>query len=588
MESRIVKQAREFCHELLPNMTLKESQEFEIFSTAMLAATLSNKADNEILKDIWLNDNISGIDGFFIIVDNSLYSISSYNILLAEDVKFKNVEFCFVEAKTSKSVDIGDILKFYNTLTSILERKNNYPKNIAECIHDFDKKSQQHKNITLKASFYFCTQKTESEIKTLEDNWRDKIETDEENIREFIEIKTYLIGSEFIRKIYESNRTGQVSISIPKNNLISISNKCFIGYIDALSLLKSISLENNQLRTLNNNVFEDNIRLFLGNTDINSNIQNTATTKDADFHLYNNGITIINSEYKNNTNDYIFYSVRIINGCQTINSLFEIYRYADDTQVIKNIILPVKLIEAIDEDEIELIATSANSQNQIDTYQLLSNREFFKFLEDYFHKNIIGDKPIFYKRRIGQTDKENYINVDLLIIMRALMSSIFCIPHRASGYFDSTMNKYLENLKNINQESYCRLIYHATYLFVFVQDFLNTNKKDKTHLLKHHVVFIIFKLIILNTNFKKPKKMGDLPSISENEIEIVCNKINSLLSCREKFENLIKRILKRINDTDLNMPNIIKTNQKILYSPITKTIKNFDDFCIQLQEYYNE
>lgn len=159
MESRIVKQAREFCHELLPNMALKESQEFEIFSTAMLATTLSNKADNEILKDIWLNENISGIDGFFIIVDNSLYSISSYNILLAEDVKFKNVEFCFVEAKTSKSVDIGDILKFYNTLTSILVKKNNYPKNIAECIHDFDKKSQQHKNIALKASFYFCTQK---------------------------------------------------------------------------------------------------------------------------------------------------------------------------------------------------------------------------------------------------------------------------------------------------------------------------------------------------------------------------------------------------------------------------------------------
>lgn len=206
-------------------------------------------------------------------------------------------------------------MKFYNTLTSILKRKNNYPKNIAECIHAFDKKSQQHKNITLKASFYFCTQKTESEIKTLEYNWKDKIKTNEENIREFIEIKTYLIGSEFIRKIYESNRTGQVSISIPKNNLISISNKCFIGYLDALSLLQSISLENNQLRTLNNNVFEDNIRLFLGNTDINRNIQNTATTKDSDFHLYNNGITIINSEYKNNTNDYIFYSIRIINGC---------------------------------------------------------------------------------------------------------------------------------------------------------------------------------------------------------------------------------------------------------------------------------
>ena len=51
MESRIVKQAREFCSSLFSEMELSESQEFEIFSTAMLATTLANKVDNEILKD---------------------------------------------------------------------------------------------------------------------------------------------------------------------------------------------------------------------------------------------------------------------------------------------------------------------------------------------------------------------------------------------------------------------------------------------------------------------------------------------------------------------------------------------------------
>ncbi|TLE16160.1 hypothetical protein LS72_004470 [Helicobacter apodemus] len=586
MESRIVKQAREFCSSLFPEMKLSESQEFEIFSTAMLATTLANKVDNEILKNTWLNDNISGIDGFFIIVDNALYSVSNYNILFVEGVKFKNVEFCFVETKTSKSVDSSAILKFYNILVSILEKSDNCPQYIAQCINAFDDESQKQKNATLKVNFYFCTQKTESDISNLKNNWKETISKNEEKIGEFIEIKTHLIGSEFIRKIYESNRTGQVSISIPKNNLIFISDKCCVGYINALSLLQCISFEDDDLKVLNNNVFEDNIRLFLGDTDINKNIQETVRTKDAFFHLYNNGITIINSEHRNHTNDCTFYSIRIINGCQTISSLFEIYKDNENNKTIANVILPLKLIEAIDEDEIEFIATSANSQNQIDTYQLLSNREFFKTLESYFHKNIINNKVIFYKRRIGQQNKQGCINVDLLIIMRALMSSIFQIPHRASGYFDSTMNKYLESLKQLNKESYCKLIYIITYLFVFVEDYLNAvGKKDKTHLLKHHITFIIFKIINVGIDMEKPKKMGEIPEHWDNEtIDKMYNKLKKLVSNSKEFEQNINCILKSIENTKLDVSNITKTNQKILYSPINKVIPDFDNFCSKLSQ----
>lgn len=588
MESRIVKQAREFCSSLFSEIELSESQEFEIFSTAMLATSLANKADNEMLKDTWLNDNIPGIDGFFIVVDNALYSISNYNILFTEGVKFKDVEFCFIEAKTSKSVDSGAILKFYDILVSILKKNNDCQQDIAKCIDAFDEESKNQTNTDLKLSFYFCTQKTESEIADLKDNWKETIRKNEEKIKEFIEIKTHLIGSEFIRKIYESNREGQVSISIPKSNLISIYSKCFVGYINALSLLQSISFENDDLKILNNNVFEDNIRLFLGDTDINKNIQETAQTKDTIFHLYNNGITIINSEHKENNriNHYTFYSIRIINGCQTISSLFEIYKNNKNNKIMENIILPIKLIETIDEDEIEFIATSANSQNQIDTYQLLSNREFFKTLENYFCKNIISNKAIFYKRRIGQQNKRGCINVDLLIIMRALMSSIFQIPHRASGYFDSTMNKYLESLKQLNKESYCKLIYIVTYLFIFVEDFLNNmTKKDKTHLLKHHITFIVFKIINVDIDIKKPKKMGEIPEQWDNEaIDKIYDKLKKLLSNTKEFEQNINYVLKSIEDTGLNISNIAKTNQKILYSPINKVILEFDNFCSKLSE----
>ena len=82
-----------------------------------------------------------------------------------------------------------------------------------------------------------------------------EIKKSEEDIKEFMEIETNLIGSEFLRKIYEVNKTEQTSISIPKNNLTCISDKCFIGYVNALSILKAISIEHDNIKVLNNNVF---------------------------------------------------------------------------------------------------------------------------------------------------------------------------------------------------------------------------------------------------------------------------------------------------------------------------------------------
>lgn len=579
MESRIVGQAREFCSGLFSERKLSESQEFEIFSTAMIAMATAIKCDKELLKDIWLDDNISGIDGFFILVDNALYSISNYDVLFGEEeVKFKDVEFCFVEAKNSTNVDYSSILKFYNTIENILKQRElkSALKNINKCFVRFNDRIER--NATLKIKFYFCTQKTESDINELKDSWKQNIKKNEENIEEFIPIETQIIGSEFLRKTYESNRKGQVSISIPNNQLVTVSEKCFVGYIDALSILKSIALENGEMKLLNNNVFEDNIRLFLGDTEINKSIQNTAQNKNDSFHLYNNGLTLVTAKSTaNKLKSITFDSIRIINGCQTISSLFEIYKSSKSDEILKDVIIPVKIIDIVDEDEIEFIATSANSQNQINTYQLLSNREFFKRLEKYFEEHTINNRPIVYERRkIGEQNKQKRDSVDLLIMMRALMSSVFQIPHRASGYFDSTMNMYLASLKQLNQESYCKLIYIVTYLFIFVEESLTIDNKT----LRYHIVFIIFKSFCPN-NIKKPRKMGEIPEWNDESISEVYDKIKNLLSNTKVFEEKIKYILESLKNTNLKD---VKTNKRLLYSPVNKVISDFDNFCSKISK----
>lgn len=121
MESKITKQAREFCR-YLQLKNLNESKEFEVFSGSMIAIANANKYNKDLLKEIWLDDNISGIDSFFILVDNGLYSLDSYASVLKKKSKWKEIEFCFIESKQTKSIDSGDILKSYHTILNILKK----------------------------------------------------------------------------------------------------------------------------------------------------------------------------------------------------------------------------------------------------------------------------------------------------------------------------------------------------------------------------------------------------------------------------------------------------------------------------------
>lgn len=156
----------------------------------------------------------------------------------------------------------------------------------------------------------------------------------------------------------------------------------------------------------------------------------------------------------------------------------------------------------------------------------------------------ITKTQIIFKRRIGQKiDSKNCIFIDLHNIIRALMSSIFQIPHRACKDFESTMKKYLHTLGELKNENYHKLFFILTYLFNYVTTLTDKNRKEKYYIFKHHITFIIFKAI--NIDIKKPKKIGTIPQISKENIDEIYNKIKNLLEDSANFENLIKQILKK-------------------------------------------
>lgn len=169
-------------------------------------------------------------------------------------------------------------------------------------------------------------------------------------------------------------------------------------------------------------IFDKNIREYLGNTGVNKNIINTLKNKDerVNFFYYNNGITLICSDMSTiktqnsvlNRNAYFTVSnPQIVNGCQTVNSIFEVLKDVDPNELeneFKDVFVMLKVlqIDSTSEKESQLykdIVKYNNSQNSIDEKTFVSNTALFQRFQKEFEKR--G-----FLLLIKQSDKNQFKN----------------------------------------------------------------------------------------------------------------------------------------------------------------------------------
>lgn len=113
-------------------------------------------------------------------------------------------------------------------------------------------------------------------------------------------------------------------------------------------------------------IFDENIRLYEGDNDVNTGIYNTAIGEDSDkFFFYHNGIVMICDNCKNSTGNQtlVLEGASVVNGCQTINSLKKAY---DDNKLKEDVYLQFRIIETTDFDLRVKITEYLNSR--IDIY----------------------------------------------------------------------------------------------------------------------------------------------------------------------------------------------------------------------------
>ncbi|MEK0321364.1 MAG: AIPR family protein [Nitrosopumilus sp.] len=144
-------------------------------------------------------------------------------------------------------------------------------------------------------------------------------------------------------------------------------------------------------------VFDSNIRQWLQfKTTVNKGLRETLQSNPGKFFYYNNGITIVVSDFVELGENLIeLHAPQIVNGAQTSNSII------DHSKRVKNMegSMTVTIIKADDEEEQNNITKYRNSQNSVRGKDLVSLMDFHKSI-----KSQLKNCGYFYEIQAGSFD----------------------------------------------------------------------------------------------------------------------------------------------------------------------------------------
>ncbi|NJL55365.1 hypothetical protein HC928_09400 [bacterium] len=128
-----------------------------------------------------------------------------------------------------------------------------------------------------------------------------------------------------------------------------------MAYIRASDLLKMEGIADQSL-------FDWNVRQALGRTDVNKDIEKSVRSQDEhkNFVLYHNGLTVLCESLKFDKENLIINAYSVVNGCQSLTTLYQNQSYISDDLIILTRFIQV----APDSDLATKITNRTNNQKR--------------------------------------------------------------------------------------------------------------------------------------------------------------------------------------------------------------------------------
>lgn len=200
-----------------------------------------------------------------------------------------------------------------------------------------------------------------------------------------------------LHTIWEARDTqGQPSITLPiRGNFVDPSSGLRVGTITLTNLYEFLSAYRDKTGNLDQ-LYERNVRQFLGGRGrINKGIAATLKNSPELFGLYNNGITIVVSDYTPKADGgCVLFNPYVVNGCQTTRTVWEVlkqYLDAGGTGQSEALtkwrakadrgVVVTKIVKS-DNAQITDITRFTNSQNSVREQDFLALRSDFQSWRD--------------------------------------------------------------------------------------------------------------------------------------------------------------------------------------------------------------
>lgn len=546
---------------------LKESEVFEYFSSYCIFNR--DYSENSSIKDYIVSGGQDcAIDAIGIFVNDIPINTADDFDKIIERSRV-NVEFCFIQAKRSKHIKAAEVANFLSGIREFFG-KSYIPFN-----DEIEQKKALSSHIYENSIKFKCKPKLSMFYVYLGDFLNDNTVIGKKD-SEIDVLKTYNLFSEinfnFIDNPKIQNRYQETALRVDKEITINEHvllpeingiKQAYIGVLPCHEFLKVITNSDGKLYK---NIFNENVRDFLGYNGVNKEIKNTICSDSLQSMLpaLNNGITLICKSISIVGKKFTISDYQVVNGCQTSHVIFDNRkRIRNDTSIV------VKIIELKDESITNNIVVATNSQTEVRDEAFVVLSKIHKRLERFFESvESVDSHGLVYERRKKQYINSGYRVKDVLTLPFLTKAFIACFiksPADALDYYGILLQKFSEN---IFQENDSLWPYLACARIMKEIEYHARNSSSASAIWRFR--YLIGAMVV--GRFGRPPSMQN-----EERQKRYCRNIIDLCNSKEKMKSLMREcesfIAARIEKLPTHRERLNSNQNRELISEVLKAWK---------------
>lgn len=471
-----------------------------------------------------------GIDGVGIFINDHLCLTPTDVDYFRKSLRRLDVEFVFVQSKTSSRFDVAEIGSFLSGVRHFFSKE--LPVAASPEIREIAKLKDYVYSLTIDMDhppichLYYATTGAWKDDKALLDRVSQG-KADLVGTHLFDAVNFVALDAERIKKIYREIKNKIVrEILFEKHTILPDINgiaEAYIGVVPAKEYLKILCDDDG---ILNRRLFYDNVRDFQGHNPVNSEMESTASeaSQQDRFVLLNNGVTVVAKDVQKVGSRFRLRDYQVVNGCQTSHVL-----YFSKNKINNKVFLPFKLIVTDNVEVTNQIIQGTNRQTEIKPEAFESLAPFQKELEEmYLAVSSNLREKIYYERRSKQYDDITASRDHVVTLpgqIKSFVGMFLNEPHSTHRYYGELLDSYRTRIFN---ESHRLMPYVtagvalATMERLFSEDALPKSLRSYRHQL-----LMVFRL---------KYGQGDMPPLNAKGMDEYCARLLSIVNVDEDYK----------------------------------------------------